>query len=246
MVRQYSNETSTTSRQPLGNLTHVLRPLSADIRGRIQSYNSLVKEIYGSYIENVNKYMRSLNTNQECTLPLSNVEFLPSSDYDNGTFEYTLHHHHSQQSQNPSISPFVGPSGLTHQQYMSNYNPTVASWDLAYNLDLSPRIVPFVDIDAHDHTNASYYLNSYALDYFRHGSEKVLHAENDLSRGQVYSLLFEFGKVLTSIKTSLHEILAAEPKNDSNRRDLDFFKPLHKKLHTVEEIFSSKFHRDYK
>ncbi|CAF0862885.1 unnamed protein product [Adineta ricciae] len=245
MVRQDSNETSTTDQQPSRNPIHALRPLSADIRRRIQSYNSLVKDIYGSYIENVNRYMRSLNTNQECILPLSNVEFLPSSDYDNGTFEYNLHHHHSQQSQNPSISPFVGPSGLTHQQYISNYNPTVASWDLAYNLDLSPRIVPFVDIDAHDHTNASYYLNSYVLDYFRHGSEKVLHSENNLSRGQVYALLFDFRKVLTSVKTSLEEILAAEPKIDSNR-DLEFFKPLHKKLHTVEEIFSGKFHRDYK
>ncbi|CAF4439508.1 unnamed protein product, partial [Rotaria magnacalcarata] len=80
------------------------------------------------------------------------------------TFEYNLHHHQSQQINNPSISPFASLSGLTHERFMSNYNATMGSWDLAYNLDFSPKVVPYVDIDCRDHTNTAYHLNSYALD----------------------------------------------------------------------------------
>jgi hypothetical protein len=223
-----------------------LRTISPEIYERIQKYNSLVKEIYGLYIENVIKQMRSHNSNnQEYSLPFSNVSFLQSSDYDNGTFEYNLHHHYSQQTHNPSISPFAGPSGLTHQQFMTNYNPSVGSWDLAYDLDLSPRIVPYVDIDARDHTNSSYYLNSYALDFFRHGSERLLMSENELDRGETYHLLSDFLVSLTSIKTSLTNIIEDEIKQTSNN-DIQFFKPLDKKLSAIQHNFSNKFYKEYK
>jgi len=222
-----------------------LRPITSRIRQRIQSYNSLVKEIYGFYIENVIEKMRSFNDGQEQILPFSNISFNQLSDYDNGTFEYNLHHHYSQQSQNPSISPFAGPSGLTHEQFMSNYNPTVGSWDLAYDLDLSPRIVPFVDIDARDHTNSAYYLNSYALDFFRHGSERLLMSENELDRGETYHLLSDFLLSLTSMKTSVDNIIENEIKQTGNN-DIGFFKPLGKKISDIQQNFSSKFYKHFK
>jgi hypothetical protein len=245
MVHQQSNASSSTRQNAMFNPKLCLRPISSEIRGRIQSYNSLVRKIYGFYIENVVRQMRSFNDGQEYTLPLTNISFTQPSDYDNGTLEYNLHHHHSQQSQNPSISPFVGPSGLTHEQFMTNYNPTIGSWDLAYDLDLSGRIVPFVDIDARDHTNASYYLNSYALDFFRHGSERLLMSENGLDRGETYHLLSDFLLSLTSIRTSLQTIIENESKNTTNN-DNAFFKPLGKKIHDIQHDFSSKFNKQYK
>jgi hypothetical protein len=222
-----------------------LRPISSEIHQRIQSYNALVKQIYGFYIENVIKKMRSFNDGQEHILPFSNISFNQSSDYDNGTFEYNLHHHYSQQTQNPSISPFAGPSGLTHEQFMTNYNPTVGSWDLAYDLDLSSRIVPFVDINACDHTNSAYYLNSYAVDFFKHGSERLLISENELDRGETYYLLSNFLYSLTSIKTSLDTIIENEIKQPRNN-DNEFFKPLGKKLSDIQHNFSSKFYKEFK
>jgi hypothetical protein len=181
------------------------------------------------------------NNNQEYTLPFSNVSFLQSSDYDNGTFEYNLHHHYSQQTHNPSISPFAGPSGLTHQQFMTNYNPTVGSWDL----DLSPRIVPFVDIDARDHKNSSYCLNSYALDFFEHGSEAALISENQIGSGDTNSLLLDFLLMLSVIKTSLQAIIENEDKQTTNN-DINFFEPLFKKLSNVKDTFADKFHKRYR
>ncbi|CAF1166012.1 unnamed protein product [Adineta steineri] len=244
MVNQYANGSSPSKQNPMFNTKLSLRPISSAIRQRIHLYNTLVKEIYGSYIENVIKQMRSLNDSQEYILPLSNISFEQPSDYDNGTFEYNIHHHHSQQTQNPSISPFVGPSGLTHDKFMSNYNPTVGSWNLACDLDLSSRIVPYVDIDAHDHTNSSYYLNSYALDFFRHGSEKLLISENEIDRSETYSLLSSFSSTLKSIKTSLVNVIENEIKNPT--QDMAFFKPLNKKIDDIEQMFSSKFTKQYK
>ncbi|CAF1155475.1 unnamed protein product [Adineta steineri] len=171
---------SSTRREKMYNSKLFLPPVSHDFSTLVHSYNSVVKEIYGFYIENVIRHLRSLNEYQVEVLPFSNVSFYSSSDYDNGSFEYDLHHSRSQQSKNPSISPFAGLSGLTHEQFMLNYNPSVGSWDLAYDLDLSSRIIPFIDIDARDHTNSAYYLNSYALDFFKHGSETSLIKENDL------------------------------------------------------------------
>ncbi|CAF4569108.1 unnamed protein product [Rotaria sp. Silwood1] len=244
-VHRQGNSSLSIEEKLWSNSKFSLRPVSPEIRQRIQSYNSLVKETYGFYIENVLRKIRSFNDNQENILPFSNISFNQSSDYDNGTFEYDLHHHYSQQTQNPSISPFAGPSGLTHEQFMSNYNPTIGSWDLAYNIDLSTRIVPFVDIDAHDHTNSAYYLNSYVLDFFRHGSEKLLMSENQLDRSETHSLLLNFLLSLTSINTSLDTIIQNEIKQ-TNNNDVGFFKVLSNKLSGIHDQFSSKFYTEYK
>ncbi|CAF0985074.1 unnamed protein product [Adineta steineri] len=145
---------SLARREEMFNSRLFLPPISRDFRVRVELYNSIVKDIYGFYIENVTRRMRSFANGQEYVLPFSNISFTDQAVYDNGTFEYDLHHHRSQQTQNPSISPFAGPSGLTHEKYMSNYNSVVGSWDLAFNLDLSTRTVPFADLDCRDHINS--------------------------------------------------------------------------------------------
>jgi len=221
-----------------------LSPISEQFRERIEAYNNIVKDVYGCYIENVTRYMRSMNNGQEEVLPFSNISFSQVSNYDNGTFEYNLHHHQSQQKGNPSISPFAGLSGLTHESFMSNYNPIIGSWDLAYDLDLSPRIVPFVDIDCCDHTNTPYYLNSYALDFFKQGSENSLIMENGLNSGDTYNLLLDLHLVLSSVKTSLEVIIENERKQTESN-DLAILLPLHQLLSNLQKIYSRNFQRQY-
>ena len=222
-----------------------LPSLSREVRKRIDQYNAIVKEVYGGYIDNVNRYLRSMNNNQIETLPFSHVSFAQSTvEYDDGSFEYQLHHHQSQQTLNPSISPFAALSGLTHEKLMLNYNPTVGSWDLAYDLDLSSKIVPFIDIDCRDHTNATYHLNSYVLDFFRHGSEKLLIAENELSTGDTYGLLLDFRLVLSSVATSLKIIVKDEEKKGQSE-DLAIFAHLFQSFSGVESAFNRHFQRQY-
>ncbi|CAF1084617.1 unnamed protein product [Adineta steineri] len=221
-----------------------LPPISKQFRQRINVYNSIVKDVYGCYIENITRYLRSKNNRQAEILPFSNISFIQNFDYDNGTFEYNLHHHYSQQTYNPSISPFAAVSGLTHEKFILNYNPIIGSWDLVYDLDLSSKIVPFVDLDCCDHTNTAYYMNSYALDFFKHGSQTLLNLENELNPGDIYNYLLDFNLVLSSIKTSLEVIIENERKQTTSD-DLDFSVPLYQSISNLQSIFSSNFNRQY-
>ncbi|CAF1524100.1 unnamed protein product, partial [Rotaria sp. Silwood1] len=244
ITRSEYQDLSDYRRESKYNSKLFLPTISEEFRKRVDKYNSIVKDVYGCYIENVTKYLRSLNNEQEEILPFSNISFSQKPDYDNGTFEYNLHYHESQQIKNPSISPFAGLSGLTHEQLMSNYNSIISSWDLVYDLDLSPKVVPFVDIDCRDHTNTSYHLNSYALEFFKQGSEASLINENGLSPGDTYSLLLDLHLVLSSVKTSLEVIINNEQKQTTNN-DLAIFEQLYKTLSNVQNIFSRNFQRQY-
>ena len=245
MPHQQSNVASCIVEKSCFNSECSLRQISSKIRPRIKSYNSLVKDIYGFYVDNVLRKICSLNNEEEYILPYSNISFIQSSNYDNGTFEYNLQHHYFQQSRNSSISSFAGLSSLTHQQFMSNCTPSIGSWDLAYNLDLSERIVPFVGIDPHDHTNSTCYLNSYALDFFTHGSEQILMSENGLDCNDIFQLLSNFRLLLTSITQSLKTITENECQQ-LQKSDQTFFRPLSIKLSDICSNFETRFYRIYK
>lgn len=211
---------------------------------RVEAYNKVVTEVYGSYIDNVTRYLRSINDQHKEILPFSSISFSQDLDYDDGSFEYNLHHHQSQQTNNPSISPFAGVSGLTHNCFMSNYNPIIGSWDLVYDLDLSSRVVPFIDIESRDHTNVAYHLNSYALDFFIHGSEKLLMIENRLEPGDIYNLLLDFNLVLSSITTSL-EVIIENDKTQSQTKDSSIIRELYTSISSVKDTFSRNFRIQY-
>lgn len=221
-----------------------LPPISERLRRSVNAYNAIVKEVYGSYIDNVTRYLRRKNIGQIEALPFSGIPFIKDSAYDNGSFEYNLYHHHSQQTLNPSISPFTGLSGLTHKSFISNYNPTTGSWDLSYDLDLSTKIVPFVDLDCRDHTNTAYHLNSYALDFYVNGSDDQLIAENGIGSGETYDLLLNFHLALSSINTSL-KVIIDDQDTQTVQNDYNFFSSLYKSISSVQEKFSKKFYTEY-
>lgn len=235
---------SLVKRNSMFNSKVSLRPISSDIRQHIDRYNSLVKQIYGSYIETLIERLRSLNSNDEFILPLTNISFDQSIDYDQGSYEYHLHHHHSQQSSNPSISPFAGLSGLTHEQFMTNFNSSTNSWDLAYNLDGLSHLIPFVDIDNHDQNNNTYYLNSYAVDFYNHGSERLLLTENGLDQSDTFNSLQRFLFALTSIEKSFSNILENEIKQQTNTKS--FFQSLSKLFSPIQIEYSKKFFNHFK
>jgi hypothetical protein len=213
-----------------------LPPISSAFNKHLQAYNSIVKQVYSGYIDSVARLMRSSSDDQEQILPFSGDSVVQGSDYDQGSFEYHLHHHHSQQQHNPS--------GLTHRSFMFNYNSTIGSWDLAYDLDLSPEVVPLADVECHDDTNAMYHLNSYALDFCKLGSEALLIAENGLSTGDTYALLLDLHLILSSVKTSL-EVIVKNEEQTSAPNDLALFTPLCRSITKVQDAFARNFIRQY-
>ena len=221
-----------------------LPTISSEFQKRIDSYNAKVREVYSVYIENVARRMRILNHAYESSLPMSGISFAHPTDCNDGTFEYQLRHHYSQQSQNPSISPFAGLSGLTHERFMSNYHSNIGSWDLVCDLDLSDRVVPYLDIHCRDHTNATYRLNSYALDFFQMGSERLLEEENELQSGDIYNCLLDFQLVLSSITTSLEIILSNGGKRVAPA-EFNLLQPLYSTMKRIHDIYSEKFSKAY-
>ncbi|CAF4417668.1 unnamed protein product [Didymodactylos carnosus] len=222
-------------REQMFNSKLFLPPVMEEFRQRIHTYTEIIKQVYGYYIENVvdvREIIRHEIILEEYILPFSNISFYSTVDnYDNGTIEYYLHHHYSEHEQNRSISPFVGLSGLTHEIFMKNFNSH--SWDLAYYIDLSSKVIQFVDIDCMDNTGVAYHLNSYAYDFFIIGSQKLLIEENTLERGNVYNLLLDFNLVISSIKISLEIVIVDEKKQISS--DLRFFQQLYDKIKIIHK-----------
>lgn len=222
-----------------------LPPMPRIFMEKVDRYNEIVKQVYGSYIEKVNLAMREKEPwTLEC-LPFSEISFSNATDYDNGTFEYSLHHHHSQQTSNPSISPFAALSGLTHRKFMNNYCSAVGSIDLAYELNLSTEFVPFVDIEHRDQTNTPYLLNSYALDFYLMGSERLLINENGIPEGDLFKLLLDFLFELSSIHTSLEVILKDEQKTSISTEEMNIFSSLFNLLSPAQKQFKGNFNRLY-
>ncbi|CAF1134816.1 unnamed protein product [Adineta steineri] len=210
----------------------------------VHGYNEIVKEVYICYIQDVIKILREELPNEECILPISNISFYEKSDYDDGTFEHKLKHHYTQQPSS-AISPFAGLSGLTDEQFMQNYNAT--SYDLAFNIDLSNKVVPFMD--PHDYNKMN--LNSYALDFYINGNKSQLIVENQLQAGDIFNFTQDFLLLLASIKTSLQTIVEYEEQQTAIETDLDFFRSISNKFDEIhrkyKESFSKAFpHRKYR
>ena len=224
----------TKRREEKLNSRSFLPPISGHFNKHLQSYNSIVKKVYSGYIDSVTRLMCSSNDEEEQILSFSGDSFVPRTDYDQGTFEYQLHHHDSQQKHNPSISRFAAPSGLTHRSFMSNYD-----------LDLSTEVLPLADVEFRDYTNATYHLNSCALDFFKIGSETLLITENGLSTGDTYTLLLDLHLILSSVKTLL-EVIVKNGEQTSASNDLALFTPLWKSIAIkVQNAVAKNFIRQY-
>lgn len=157
---------------------------------------------------------------REVHLPLTNVLFDQVSDYDNGTFEYQLHHHHSQQKNNPSISPFAGPSALTHQRFVDNFQGPMTALDLTYSLDLSSEIIPIFNLERRDHAGRTYLMNNYLLNFLQTGKEKRVIVDNDIDRSNTYRYLSRPLDGMLSMSESLKSISHVSPdefRSISNR-----------------------------
>ncbi|CAF1317281.1 unnamed protein product [Rotaria sordida] len=128
-------------------------------RIRLDNYNDLVLFVYEQYFHSVIYDLRRQFSHVEQRLPLTNINFKTFDVYDNGTFEYQLNHHYTWQEKT-FISPFAGVSGIENDDFLNNYNSL--SYDLAYDLDLSPQTIPFFQIDD------TYRCNSYAYDFYNH------------------------------------------------------------------------------
>lgn len=202
-------------------------------RQNLDEYNTLVLSVYKQYFTNVIHQLRLQFPDAEQFLPLSNINFKTYDVYDHGTFEYQLHHRYSWQNKT-FLSPFSGVSGIDDDDYVKNYNSQ--SNDLAYDLDLSPQVIPFFQI------NDAYRCNSYAYDFYNHGSKKNLIDENQIPSSDIHILLNDFRLVLRKLQRSLRFLMRNANQFHDNET-FDFFKSLSSKVERITRKYTTHFNK---
>ena len=218
---------------------NVLEPLEKSLLKRIQVYNELVKNAYGDYLETSIEHLRTKMKDAEKNLPLSQVSFAEPSDYDDGSFEYNLHHHRSRQTMNPTISPFAALSGLTHEKFISNLHGPMQSLDLAVPVDVSSKMIPIIDIEQRDQNNRKYQLNNYLMNFYRYGTEEIMLIENDFDLNDTYQAILTHQNAFSSITKSLSFILKNSPNEHSEtfcKTLMRLFEPINKRLSVQFEL----------
>ncbi|XP_015768450.1 PREDICTED: probable ATP-dependent RNA helicase DDX60 [Acropora digitifera] len=68
------------------------------------------------------------------------------------------------------------------------------------------NVVPILPLKEASSVGRVLHLNAYALDFFKHGSGKVIEKENGIKAGEVFSLLKDFYLTIKSISCSLEEL----------------------------------------
>jgi len=68
------------------------------------------------------------------------------------------------------------------------------------------NVVPILPLKKANSVGHVLLLNAYALDFFKHGSQKVIERENGIKAGEVFFLLKDFYLTIKSISCSLEEI----------------------------------------
>ncbi|XP_027035542.1 probable ATP-dependent RNA helicase DDX60 [Pocillopora damicornis] len=68
------------------------------------------------------------------------------------------------------------------------------------------HVVPILRLKKCNSVGSAMPLNAYALDFFKHGSAKVIEKENGIKAGEVFQVLKDFVLTMKSISTSLEEL----------------------------------------
>ncbi|XP_022789735.1 probable ATP-dependent RNA helicase DDX60 [Stylophora pistillata] len=199
----------------------ILEPLPTDFSEALGDYNRQVTNIFSQYLASVAKDLEK-ECGEDIKLPLSGIEFPAKA-----SIAEDLNKYHALKSlANTSIpysacSSFAALSGNTDLQ-LHSINPASAEAresedDEEQQIDLLLKIVRqdvYTDLNVVPtlSVRGSQHLNAYALDFFKHGSSKVVERENGIKSGEVFTTLKDFYLTIKSISTSLEEM---GPENDN-------------------------------
>ncbi|XP_070552614.1 probable ATP-dependent RNA helicase DDX60 isoform X2 [Ptychodera flava] len=183
----------------------VLEKLPVEFENILMEHNQKAEKTFRLYIENVTNemYHRAL----QAKLPLSNLDF-PSTNHADETNDACLPRIVSdlKQTRNEvkAVSIFSALSGL--------HDPLLNASDVAYVQRLPQEIymeighVPILPHRPVDRRNRTMDLNAYALDFFKHGSSKIIMKENGLESGEVFDSLKDFLLTIKAISVALCEL----------------------------------------
>ncbi|XP_075053960.1 putative ATP-dependent RNA helicase DDX60 [Mixophyes fleayi] len=179
-----------------------LDKLPDDFAAAVEEYNSKVATVFGRFLLTASKLA---DIEKEYQLPLSNINFSGKECTDSGLVDHLM----SCSNGRSAISPFACLSGNTDHNLMSVTNVSNVMLQTAHIPD---KHIPLLHLEKTDACGRQMSLNSYALQFFKHGSIPAILTVNGLYRRNAYYKLSKFRRSIESISISMKEM--CEDEND--------------------------------
>ncbi|PFX17720.1 putative ATP-dependent RNA helicase DDX60 [Stylophora pistillata] len=198
-----------------------LEDLPSEFAKAVKSYNRQVTDVFSQYLATVAKWLEK-DRGEDNKLPLSGIEFPKKASIDEIDEQDMVKVLANSSIQYSACSSFAALSGNTDfqlhplsRQKTDGQREDEANSDeeegeeepLKYLLKIirqdvytDMNLVPILPV-----RNAQP-LNAYALDFFKHGSSKVIENENGMQAGDVYNALKEINLTIKSISCSLEQL----------------------------------------
>ncbi|XP_073462223.1 probable ATP-dependent RNA helicase DDX60 isoform X1 [Aquarana catesbeiana] len=200
-----------------------LEKLPDDFAAVVEEHNRKVALIFGQCILTASKLA---DTEKEYQLPLSEINLSGKECMNSGL----VHHLMSRSEGKSGISPFACLSGNTDHDLMTmkNINSMMLS-----TIQIPEKYFPIFYLEKTDACGRALILNSYALDFYKHGSIKAIVSDNGFIEGDAFYKLRDFSLSIAAISISLREMcedeydpvpLAFEQLREKFRQKLDLVK----------------------
>lgn len=179
-----------------------LEKLPNDFAAAVKEYNKKVATVFGHCILTASKLA---DMEKEYQLPLTQISFSGKECMDSRLVDHLMSHSEGRSG----ISPFACLSGNTDHDLMKMKNISSLMLQTA---QIPQKYIPLLNPTRRDLGGRKMFLNSYALDFFKHGSLSAIIMDNGLNSGDAYCQLKDFKLTIASISVSLKEL--CEDEND--------------------------------
>ncbi|XP_019643772.1 PREDICTED: probable ATP-dependent RNA helicase DDX60 isoform X1 [Branchiostoma belcheri] len=190
-------------RKELSQSKLILEDLPEFVSSSIRQYNQQTWKLFHSYLCTVAEALAP-QLGQETSLPASQIDFLsagtgaPSADSQTLTAQLRQSQIHFS-----VVSTFAALSGLNDDNFQESDNMFESVRQGLYmDMDSAPTFL----LEKHDRRGRRQYLNSYALDFFKHQSYDAIIKDNGLRTGFAFQALKDFMMTIKSIYIALEQL----------------------------------------
>ncbi|XP_042322779.1 LOW QUALITY PROTEIN: probable ATP-dependent RNA helicase DDX60 [Sceloporus undulatus] len=180
-----------------------LEDLPEDFAATLHEYNCKIGDNFRQFLQIVSTLA---DMKQEYKLPLSEFDFSSRRQPDSQLASHLM----SCDKGRTAVSPFVCLSGNTELNLL---HPETVNSVILRTIGITAANIPVFHTKKYDKQGRHMPLNAYVLDFYKHGSLVAMEQDNAIHEGEAYNLLKDFGLVLKTIRTSLHELCDNENDN---------------------------------
>uniref|UniRef100_A0A8C5MV99 Uncharacterized protein n=1 Tax=Leptobrachium leishanense TaxID=445787 RepID=A0A8C5MV99_9ANUR len=166
----------------------------------LREYNRKVANIFGHFLLTLAKLA---HWEKEYSLPLSQIHFAGKECTDSNLLNHLL----DCTEERSAISPFACLSGNTDHNLITLENVSSLMLQTARIPD---RNIPVLHLEKTDGSGRKMFLNSYVVDFYRHGYLKEIVKNNGLFESNAFYKLQDFKRTIDTIRDRLKEMSKEE------------------------------------